>query len=137
MLPLLPHSRNAFLAVVVQVTTFHISTLSSSQHMAAASSQPLAGSTTSSIAGQQYDRRLSTCSILSSSSDSSEKPPELVQTWIVMEYCARGSLEQTVKLGKLKLPDGQADMVRGARSAASAAASVSQIGSQMTDTLAE
>ena len=103
--------------MLVQVTTFHISTLSSSQRMAAANSQPLAASNATSIAGQQLSRRLSTCSILSSSSDSSEKPLELVQTWIVMEYCARGSLEQAVKLGKLKLADGQPDMVRGAYSA--------------------
>ena len=94
----------------VQVTTFHISTLSSSQRMAAANSQQPADGK----ARQLDDRRLSSSSSSdsSSSSSSSGKPPELVQTWIVMEYCARGSLEQAVKLGKLKLRDGQPDMVR-------------------------
>lgn len=93
----------------VQVTTFHISTLSSSQRMAAANSQQ----PTEGKARQLDDRRLSSSSSDSSSSSSSSgKPPELVQTWIVMEYCARGSLEQAVKLGKLKLQDGQPDMVR-------------------------
>jgi hypothetical protein len=93
----------------VQVTTFHISTLSSSQRMAAANSQQPADGK----ARQLDDRRLSSSSSDSSSSSSSSgKPPELVQTWIVMEYCARGSLEQAIKLGELKLQDGQPDMVR-------------------------
>jgi hypothetical protein len=92
----------------MQVTTFHISTLSSAQRLAAANSQQPADGK----ARQLDDRRLSSSSSDSSSSDSSKKPPELVQTWIVMEYCARGSLEQAVKLGKLKLADGQPDMVR-------------------------
>jgi hypothetical protein len=106
--------------VLVQVTTFHISTLSSSQRLAVANPQlpaapqgnPQADNTAEE---QQGVRRLSSSSADSSSSgdNTGKGQHDLVQTWIVMEYCPKGSLEKTVKLGRLKLPDGQPDMVRG------------------------
>mgnify|MGYP001807245880 CR=1 FL=1 len=101
--------------MLVQVTTFHISTLSSSQRLAVANPQLPAAPADNTAEEQQGDRRLSSSSADSSSSgdNTGKGQHDLVQTWIVMEYCPKGSLEKTVKLGRLKLPDGQPDMVRG------------------------
>jgi hypothetical protein len=100
----------------VQVTTFHISTLSSSQRLAVAHPQLPSAAPADDTAEQQGVRRLSSSSSDSSSSGdiTGKGQHDLVQTWIVMEYCPKGSLEKTVKLGKLKLPDGQPDMVSDA-----------------------
>lgn len=46
-----------------------------------------------------------------SGSSKSGSPPDLLETWIIMELCERGSLERALKLGKFKTSDGHPEMV--------------------------
>jgi hypothetical protein len=99
------------------VTTFHISTMTINQRSALAKSW-LADSKTPEEPDQEAaagaDAGSNAGSDNSSASDSSESgsPPDLLETWIIMEFCERGSLERALKLGKFKARDGSPEMVR-------------------------
>lgn len=101
------------------VTTFHISTMTINQRSALAKSW-LADSKTpeepdqeAAEAGADAASDADSDDSSASDSDSSESgsPPDLLETWIIMEFCERGSLERALKLGKFKARDGQPEMV--------------------------
>jgi hypothetical protein len=100
------------------VTTFHISTMTINQRSALAKSW-LADSKTPEEPGQEADAAAADAASDAddnsdgSGSDSSEagSPPDLLETWIIMEFCERGSLERALKLCKFKARDGLPEMV--------------------------
>jgi hypothetical protein len=83
-----------------QVTTYHISTLSTTQRAAATTQQA------------QPQQHVSSGRSSGSSTGTDQSQPDLLETYIVMEFCPRGSLERALKQGRFRRHDGQPDMVR-------------------------
>lgn len=103
-----PASWCAVLCTNHQVTTYHISTLSTTQRAAAASSLlPDTRPSPSNTSASGADSRRSS----GSSTATDQSQPDLLETYIVMELCPRGSLERALKQGRFRRRDGQPDMV--------------------------
>lgn len=98
---------------VLQVACYHVSTMSISERSALAKSWLAESATPEDAAAVDQAADDSSSSSGQSGSGTDAPPDSMLETWIILQFCERGSLDRAVKLGKfLRKTDGQPEMVR-------------------------